>query len=386
MRDLDQQLNPDPEPEFVHEEEQDDVQKIQSIVKELDLAGGIARIFRQRPGQAKYEYTGEMPADGFQLESVKRYYGGGDYMIRFAAKGGRYVRQIRFSIDPRIKGEIDKAMEVPVAVQNNSGSEQTQSLIAFMMQQQQSQQQQSQNMMTLMITMMTESQKSMAGVIAAAIGGKPAPEPSSRFIEVMMPMIAEGMKPRGGISEVAETMKLAKELMGPPQEKEDKDDMLDKIMTVGAPILGALMSRGNNQSQAAIPVQRVSPVAPAPALPTPEQVANAKAQALLSQLRMVTPILVRAAKKNSAIESYADILDDTLDDEGFGMLCFMLERPDWVQTLFDNNPDVTANLQWFENFRSVILNPSDDDETASPTGSEGDPEANPKESPHPFDR
>ena len=382
MRDLEQQLNPDPEPEFVHEEEQDDVQKIQSIVKELDLAGGIARIFRQRPGQAKYEYTGEMPADGFQLESVKRYYGGGDYMIRFAAKGGRYVRQIRFSIDPRIKGEIDKAMEVPVAVQSNSGSEQTQSLIAFMMQQQQSQQQQSQNMMTLMITMMTESQKSMAGVIAAAIGGKPQPEPSSRFIEVMMPMIAEGMKPRGGISEVAETMKLAKELMGPPQE--EKDDMLDKIMTVGAPILGALMSRGQNQPQPQ-PVRPVAPIPP-PALPTTEQIASQKAQALLTQLRMVTPILVRAAKKNSAIESYADILDDTLDDEGFGMLCFMLERPDWVQTLFDNNPDVVANIQWFENFRSVILNPSDDDKTTSPTGSEGDQDASPKESPHPFDR
>lgn len=111
MRDIQEGLPPDADPEFVHEEEQDDVSKIQSLLKELDMHGGVARIFRQRPGHAKFEYEGEIPADGFTLETIKRSYGGGDYMIRFAAKGGRYVRSIRFSIDPRHKGELDKIHE-----------------------------------------------------------------------------------------------------------------------------------------------------------------------------------------------------------------------------------------------------------------------------------
>jgi hypothetical protein len=357
MRDIQEGLPPDADPEFVHEEEQDDVSKIHSLLKELDMHGGVARIFRQRPGHAKFEYEGEIPADGFTLETIKRSYGGGDYMIRFAAKGGRYVRSIRFSIDPRHKGELDKAHEAPQVTQNNT-NDNSQALLAFMMQQQQAQAQQSQQSMTLMMTMMSESQKSMAAIIAAAIGGRGQPEPASRFIDVMMPMITESMKPRGGISDVAETVRLAKELIGPPQEKEEKDDMLEKMMTIGAPLLGAFMNRGQPQSQ---PQPRpVAPAAPTALPPTPEQVANAKAQQLLGQLRFVTPVLVRAAKKDSPIESYVDILNDTLDDEGYEMLTYLLQREDWTTTLFDNNPDVIANRQWFENFRSIILNPDDE--------------------------
>lgn len=357
MRDIQEGLPPDADPEFVHEEEQDDVSKIQSLLKELDMHGGVARIFRQRPGHAKFEYEGEIPADGFTLETIKRSYGGGDYMIRFAAKGGRYVRSIRFSIDPRHKGELDKIHEPPQVTQNNA-NDNSQALLAFMMQQQQAQAQQAQQSMTLMMTMMSESQKSMAAIIAAAIGGRSQPEPASRFIDVMMPMITESMKPRGGIADVAETVKLAKELIGPPQEREEKDDMLEKMMTIGAPLLGAFMNRGQPQPQ---PQPRpVAPAAPTALPPTPEQVANAKAQQLLGQLRFVTPILVRAAKKDSPIESYVDILNDTLDDEGYEMLTYLLQREDWTTTLFDNNPDVIANRQWFENFRSVILNPDDE--------------------------
>jgi hypothetical protein len=81
---------------------------------------------------------------------------------------------------------------------------------------------------------------------------------------------------------------------------------------------------------------------------------------------MVTPILVRAAKRNSPIESYLDILDDTLDEEGFQLLTLFLEREDWVTTLFSDDDGVKANLSWFENFREMILNPSDDEGEETP--------------------
>ena len=381
MRDLQDPL-PDPDPEFVHEEEQDDVSKIQALLKELDMGGGVARIFRQRPGQAKHEYEGEIPADAFTLETIKRSYGGGDYLIRFAAKGGRYVRSIRFSIDPRHKGELDKIHEtVPVTQNSNDNS---QALLAFMMQQQQAQAQQAQQSMTLMMTMMSESQKSMAAIIAAAIGGgRQTAEPSSKFIEVMMPMLTESMKPRGGVAELTENVKLVKELMGTAPEKEEKDDMLEKMMTIGAPLLGAFMSRGQPQPQPQ--AVRVNPVQPPPAQslpPTAEQVAQAKAQELLGKLRFVTPILVKAAKKGAYIDSYLDILNDNLDDEGHELLCFMLERDDWMSTLFNDNPDVVANRQWFENLRLAILTPEPDDEDA--TGEETAKSGEVPKAPHPF--
>lgn len=376
MRDLQDPL-PDAEPEFVHEEEQDDVSKIQALLKELDMSGGVARIFRQRPGQAKHEYEGEIPADTFTLETIKRAYGGGDYQVRFAAKGGRYVRSIRFSIDPRHKGELDKLLEPPAPVSQNDNS---QALLAFMMQQQQAQAQQAQQSMTLMMTMMSESQKSMAAIIAAAIGGggrQVQSEPSSKFIEVMMPMLTESMKPRGGMAELTENVKLVKELMGSAPEKEEKDDMLEKMMTIGAPLLGAFMSRGQQPQPQPQPV-RVNPVQPQ-ALPTPEQMAQAKAQDLLGKLRFVTPVLVRAAKKGSYLDSYVDILNDNLDDEGHEMLVFMLQRDDWISTLFNDNPDVVANRRWFENLREAILNPDEDAPGEETAQASEEPKA-----PHPF--
>ena len=378
MRDLQDPL-PDAEPEFVHEEEQDDVSKIQALLKELDMGGGVARIFRQRPGQAKHEYEGEIPADAFTLETIKRSYGGGDYLIRFAAKGGRYVRSIRFAIDPRHKGELDKINEPPPVTQNSNDN--SQALLAFMMQQQQTQAQQAQQSMTLMMTMMSESQKSMAAILAAAIGGggrQVQSEPSSKFIEVMMPMLTESMKPRGGVAELTENVKLVKELMGTAPEKEEKDDMLEKMMTIGAPLIGAFMSRGQPQPQQPQPV-RVNPTQPQ-ALPTPEQIAQAKAQELLGKLRFVTPVLVRAAKKGSYVDSYIDILNDNLDDEGHEMLVYMLQRDDWVTTLFNDNPDVVANRQWFENLREAILTPDDEDTT----GEETTESVEVPKAPHPF--
>jgi hypothetical protein len=378
MRDLQDPL-PDQDPEFVHEEEQDDVSKIQSLLKELDMSGGVARIFRQRPGQAKHEYEGEIPADTFTLETIKRAYGGGDYQVRFAAKGGRYVRSIRFSIDPRHKGELDKVHDIQTPVtQTNDNS---QALLAFMMQQQQAQAQQAQQSMTLMMTMMSESQKSMAAIIAAAIGGgrQVTPDSSSKFIEVMMPMLTESMKPRGGVAELTENVKLVKELMGSAPEKEEKDDMLEKMMTIGAPLLGAFMSRGQQAPQPQ-PV-RVNPAQPQ-ALPTPEQMAQAKAQDLLGKLRFVTPVLVRAAKKGSYLDSYVDILNDNLDDEGHEMLVFMLQRDDWISTLFNDNPDVVANRQWFENLREAILNP--DEDSTDPAGETTTEASQEPKAPHPF--
>lgn len=360
------------EPEFMHQEENDDVTKLQSIIRELDLSGGVARIFRQTAGRAEFDYEGELPVDGFNLETIKRVYGGGRYIIRFAAKGGRYVRSIKFSVSPRHKGELENT-NIPAPVNSSPDN----GLIAFMMQQQQAAQQQQQQMMTLMMTLMSESNKSMAQVIAAAISsgnGRAAvpAEPASKTVELLMPLMIENMKPRGGTAEVVEQLRLLKELTGPEKE-EKEEDMMTKILNVGAPILGALMNRGQG-GQAPIPMPPPQPQPQAnPALPTPtppnDQAARRKAEELLMKLRLVTPTLVRSARDNREIEPLLDTLDDLLDDESHAMLCHLLEQPNWLEMLFGNNPDVQAHRQWFENFRELILNPEDE---ANPAQAEAD--------------
>ena len=374
MKNFEDEITPeDPIIRADREDTEEDVDRIQQLLKELDLTGGVARIFRQRVGKAEFDYEGELPVDNFSLETIKRVYGGGRYQIRLTAKGGKYVKQIKFSIDPHHVGEMDRINQAPNPVTTTTPDN---NLITFLLKAQQDSQDRSQQqqaaMMTLMVTMMTESQKATAQMMAAAFHREPinvTPEPASRLVEILMPMLIANMQsPKGNnLVELVESLKVVKELAtGQPEKEEREEDMLDKIVKVGAPLIGAFMSRNqpmpspmpvaapNPQQRPQIPVQQEDPARAA---------AETKMRSLLGQLRLVTPILVRAAKKNSAIESYLDILDDTLDEEGFGMLVMFLQRDDWISVLFNDAPGVRENIGWFDNLRAMILNPETDEST-----------------------
>jgi hypothetical protein len=377
-------LEPEPQ-DFTQQEEQDDVAKITSLIHELDLVGGTARIWRQPPGDSKFSYWGEIPVDNFSLEHVRIKYGGGDYQIRFAAKGGKYVRSIKFSVDPSFVGEIIQqqlAKNAPPTPATPHGPDDR--MLTYMMQQSESARQQNAAMMTLMVTMMSKSQESMAAVIGAALSGSRTPPPSdnSRMIDLMQPLLVEGLKPRGsGLSELVETVKVVRELAGEPKESEPKeDDMLGKIAGLAGPLMAAWMSRPQQQPQQPqmprpMPGPMPVPGSPsgAPQLPpTPqpnpaEAAVLAKAQELVGKVRMVTPYLIGAASKNAPVETYAAMLDDMVDQQSFDLLCQLLEQPDWVKIFFNDDPNVLQHIGWFNSLRDVIL-----DESEAPAPGEGE--------------
>jgi hypothetical protein len=113
--------------------------------------------------------------------------------------------------------------------------------------------------------------------------------------------------------------------------------------------------------------------------PTPEDPVKAKVRALAMQLRMVTPVLVRAAQRNSDVVSYLDVLESALDEQGRAILVEFLRRDDWVSSMFDDNPGVLQHIGWFTNLRAVILDPSILDDNQD----EGEKEADAKVLPSP---
>jgi len=356
-----------------HEDTQEDLDAIQQLVRELNLTGGVARIFRQKPGASEFTYEGELPVDNFSLETIRTVYGGGRYQIKLTAKGGKYVKQLKFSIDPRNVGEIDKPKEAMTAPTSDN------SMLMFLMKAQQEQAdraaQQQQQMMVLMMGMMTESQKSTAQMIAAMAGRPernvtPAAEPASQILGAVMPLILSNIQaPRsGGMADMLEGLKAMKELATGQTEKEEKEeDVLEKVMRVGGPLIQMFMA--SRQPPQVNPVQRAAPVAALPERDAATAAAEQRMKDLLGQLHRVTPLLVKAATKNSSIESYIEILDDHLDEESYAMLQMFLQREDWVTTLFNDNPGVIANKEWFNNFREMVLNPESDEQTeATPQG------------------
>lgn len=355
---------------------------IRRLVKELDLSGGSARIFRQPPGGAEYDYVGEIPVDGFTLEVVKRAYGGGRYRVKLATARGTFARTIKFSIDARFTGDLDRA-NAPQPQASNMGQD---NLTAYLLKSSEQATQQNQMMLTLLVTAMQESQKTMATIIAAVAGKSnpvdvtPRGEPATRLIEVLTPFLLAQNRGGGGTSlgEIVEGIKVVKSLAEPAREEEKEEDMLDKVVKVGAPLLGAIFNRVQGPQQAARPVPNPRTV-PGPTSPEDEQRARMEARVrdLAAQLRMVTPILVRAARRNSDVTAYLEVLDGVLDEEGRQILVEFLRRDDWIETMFGNHPDVVANAAWFGSLREVILNPDMIEEDDDVEGTEDEGPGNP---------
>lgn len=351
-----------------------DLDRIQQLVRELDISGGCARVFRQKPGAAEYTYEGELPVDNFNLETIRTVYGGGRYNVRLTAKSGKYVRQLKFSIDPRYVGEMDK--QTSPATMTAPTGDNSMFMLMLKMQQEQADRmaQQQQQTMSLMMGMMVEGQKATAQMIGAMMSRPernvtPSQEPASQILGAVMPLVLANMQggKTTGMTDMLEGIKLMKELATGQTEKEEKEDVMEKVMRFGAPILQMFMA---SRQQQVNPVQRANPAQPV-ALPPQDpqtQAAEQKMKQLLGQLRMVTPMLVKAAKRNSSIESYLDILDDHLDDESHAMLHMFLQREDWVTTLFNDDPGVVANIGWFNNFREMVLNPHPDETEETPQG------------------
>lgn len=383
---------PDPILEADLDETRDDVEQIRQLVRELNLAGGIARIYRRRPGAAQHTYEGETPIENFNLEWIRTVHGGGHYNIKLVSSNGKFAKTIKVEIDASHVGELDKKKEIQLPM--TTGTDNT--LMTFLLKGQEAAerraeeaQRRAESAQQQMMLSMMEGQKTMVQLMLGR-PEKAAAEPMSRIIEVMapllVPVITQAFQPRSsGFGEVTELVKLAKELApagtSAPAEpgEEDVMDKLGKILQVGAPIVQAFLERGRPQPMTQVnPTVRrpePTPVTPAqpPPIPSPEDAQRQQAEKvmreLLTQLRMVTPILVKASRKNSSIESYLDFLNDYLNDDQYDVLELFLQRDDWVTTLFGDNPEVTANLGWFENFRQMILHPDDDTPTeADSTG------------------
>lgn len=387
---------PDPILEADLEETRDDVEQIRQLVRELNLAGGVASIYRRRPGSAQHTYEGEVPIDNFNLEWLRTVHGGGHYNVKLKSSSGKFAKTIKVEIDASHVGELDRKKEVQLPMTTGTDS----NMMAFLLKNQEAAerraeeaQRRAEAAQQQTMAAMIQSQQTMVQLMMGR-PEKAAPEPMSRIIEVMapllVPMITQAFQPRSsGFGEVTELVKLAKELApagaATPAEpgEEDVMDKLGKILQVGAPIVQAFIERGRPQPMTQVnPTIRrpePTPVTPAqpPPIPSPEDAQRQQAEKvlreLLGQLKLVTPILVKASRKNGAIESYLDFINDHLDDEQYQVLELFLQRDDWVTTLFGDNPEVTANLAWFENFRQMILHP--DDDTPSEADSTGGAQA-----------
>lgn len=368
-----------------------ELKRIEEILTDSEVSGGSIRLDRKGPTDLKWQFIGKMKVEDFSLEHIRSVFGGGDYKAQTIKSHGGYYKKFEFTIDYRFKGSMDSVPALDGVKPDRSESH----MAAQMVNQQQtsstllmdimtrSQNSNNQNMMLIM-NMMQEGSKQniamMSGMFTAlaAAMGKPVADPVQSYMPLMLEMVknsgnkGEGTSITDVIAAVRELNALAKGETPPKEEKEE--DMLDKVMKYGGPLITALLTRTPLQMPGAVvqaptngqvidmPPQPVAVSKPAPkVLVTPPPSPNEMVQ----KINMYMEVLIAASEKNSDPGAYAQMISDMLTDEHFETLLGELNAPDWFVKVADGNSRVVAQQAWFTNLRTELFNLLQDDEQST---------------------
>lgn len=344
----------------------DELKEMTEFIKDNKMSTAVVHVYRRRPLQTAFGFLGEMPVDGFSVKILSDLYGGGSYRLKILVNG-RIKRGFNLEIDPSIKGQLDREQEKPAPVAP---------VVPVV--------QPKDNTLELMMTMQKESaevQRQLA---------REAKESSDKAAERQMMMMTEMVKAisarpeqKGpGIVEIITAvspllvplltavlnrpdqidlvMKVKELFQNDPPEKEE---MLDKLLRVGAPLAQQLMSRGQPQMQPApVPVQAQPEPAPGlpatiPALPPgiPPGMAPESVQVAMA-VRGHLPSLVGMAARGGAIDWIVPMVENSMNDAQLDHLETILLREDWRAVLFGDAPEVTtAYRPWFDALRDAFL-------------------------------
>jgi len=367
-----------------------DVNRIREVLGSHDVTGGILRLERKGPLDQTHQYVTKMPVEKFDIDYIKSYFGGGDYIAKTWKANGQIYKRFEFSIDHRIKGKLDEqdikelgsskgdmAKTVELLTKLNTPQDNT-GMFVKMMEMQSSK---SDQMMALMMTMMTKSQETQSATMAAmfnAMAAMAKQQPMAQvatgsvsdsfttsFVPVLVKLIETSASPaKNNLLETLEIVRALKEMNGDGGQAKE-EDMFDKLLKVAGPVAGMLMNRG--QQQMSVPVSSLAkpiegglhqpPTSVNTGMPINGRPTGGAGVGvpLDPVVKMFIERLFQAAVKKSDPGAYATLIIDTLPDDQLIGLVQILTQADWSVKLFGDEPRFAQNQIWFNDLRETIL-------------------------------
>jgi hypothetical protein len=347
------------------------VRQIDDLLSGNDLTQAKIRLHRRRDNETGFSYLATIDAKDFDFERIKLLYGGGEYQVALLNQENQYVKRRRFTIDKMFQGTIGAPPAAPdpaAAARPPGPADQTPNIMdRFSMMQ-------SDNM-KLMMTMMSESNKTMATVMAAAMGGGRGDGLSIKDVLTLLPILQGGKSEGHKLSDMLAVMRELKEMSAEDGDK--GSSLIDKLAEM-APAAMAAFGGMRNAMQPAAPIAAVAEIvdtgaeqvagngvdrpARRPAPPEPETAVQV----------VMKVVLIGARKADSDPELYADLVLDQLDDTQIGPVKNVLTNDNWKEFLFGQLPDAEKVGPWLESVRALILKAfsehASSDETNQPNG------------------
>lgn len=365
--------NHDPNAESAaYEEPEDtvDIDKIRSILSSHDISGGKIRLDRKGPFDTAYQYIASMPIEQFDIDHIKKTFGGGDYRAKTHKADGRMYKGFDFSIDYRFKGALDEQdikglARNPQVAQQVMVPDRTGDMIKIM---ELSSRQQENSMALIMKMMMDSQERQMAMMQQMFTNAKPQQTDFATSITpILVAMISKTTA--SPVSEAIAMMKELKTLSAGDDKQSDKEEpsFVEKLISAVGPLLiGAaqrpMPANGHNpvqQTPGGNTAQVGNQGYPRQTIPGPQMVDVPQQPPDMQQLQigMFVQQLIRAAERGSDPALYYDLIADNLEDNQLAELREVLAGDDWHQKLFGGQLPVDQHKEWFEELRQLILSP-----------------------------
>ena len=356
-------LVPDEEIDPGTGERDSSLNEIESRLKTELLDGGTIRITRRGPMDALYAYVTKMDIRAFEIESIKKIYGGGDYKCQTFRKNGQMGPQVNFSVDARFRGVVDpdrsdgngngKAVD-PVALMKSAkdlmGGD-TAERSSHMSQIMKMQADNTSMMMTLMMESSKQQMAMMAGMMTAmsqAMANKSSVQSGFGMQDVigLLTLIKSGE----GKTDLVQLIQAVKELKGVTDGagEETAKTWPEKIMEAlphAASIVESLRGGGK-------PAPQVTAAPQLKSLPPPTAGASVPSEASVKQgLGMI----IMAAKNNRDVELYHDMILELVSDDQLPMLQAALTGESWFVQFFGTFPEAESVRPWLTKLRDLLL-------------------------------
>lgn len=289
--------------------------EINSIIQELEEAGGYVILFKKRPDSTKWDRIQKFGASEFSIDAIPEIFGGGDYKVSVYSNEGVHQNTYALSFDPRVKGRLDAEYEKGFSTSRDSSFE-MRGILEVMSKQTEQANARFEKLLEILVTKIAgteqDSEEKLLNklkIYKEVLGG------GTDNRELLVDMFKSGLE-------------IAREA------KEGKND----LMSIGEKLLSSLTER-----MLPAPAEPLKPKEPIP------QTVIKKPEDLLvkDQIVQSLPYLVQQAKRNGNPAVYAQMILDNCLDKEIPELKKILEFSDIIQQITFLQPEAAQYIPWF---------------------------------------
>lgn len=360
-------------------EDANDEDEIRRVFGGNDLSGGYIRILRRPPGEIEFVYCDKIRTGSFDIEHLKKLYGGGTYRLTAFNARGKYVTRKELSIDERIKGELDEKLRQRPESQGATVRE-TINLAKELQLPPPAPAAPPREDNTMIMTLLIKSMEAQAAaqaqstqvMIAALTANQRQAAPASHGMELkdLLPLITimlqrpEGAKPPS-VMELVTALKGIKELT---EGDDEPKGVMDNITEMLPALMGGMaMMRGQPAPAPAAPPPpiraQVLPPRPKAAVPAPvpeledgeEEELGEDEESPVQKPQGMADIVIDAARRNAKPEFYAEMVVDMTPAPQVAIVKSVLTGEAWFAQLFGGYPDAAQLRPWLEQLRTHVL-------------------------------